>query len=167
MGSGGKKANLAAILEGKGGQQNKQHISEKLSPIPLILNYKYESLHFFISKSQVLWHKEQNSSQLGLLFINVLLQFDEIYFHVHNKNFRDFHTAVSLPKADSEVSERKQQQSEGGSQPQYLVGKNSMLISNSTCKQSKNVKNSQSRKIQSRLKSSLVTLFCLGTHRLF
>ena len=37
VGSGGKNASLAAILEGHGGQQNKQHNSENDSPIPLIM----------------------------------------------------------------------------------------------------------------------------------
>jgi hypothetical protein len=34
--SGGRKANLAAIFDGHGGQQNKQQISLKLRPIPFI-----------------------------------------------------------------------------------------------------------------------------------
>ena len=38
MGSGGRKANLAAIFEGQGGQQNRQQSSVKLRPIPLIFN---------------------------------------------------------------------------------------------------------------------------------
>ena len=37
VGSGGKNANLAAILDGHGGQQNKQHNSENDKPMPLIL----------------------------------------------------------------------------------------------------------------------------------
>ena len=37
VGSGGKKASLAAILDGHGGQQNRQQSSEKDNPIPLIL----------------------------------------------------------------------------------------------------------------------------------
>ena len=37
VGSGGKNASLAAIFEGQGGQQNKQHNSENESPIPLIM----------------------------------------------------------------------------------------------------------------------------------
>ena len=39
MGSGGRNASLAAILEGQGGQQKRQHISLKLSPIPFIMLY--------------------------------------------------------------------------------------------------------------------------------
>ena len=35
--SGGKKASFAAILDGHGGQQNRQHNSENESPIPLIV----------------------------------------------------------------------------------------------------------------------------------
>ena len=38
MGSGGRKASFAAILEGQGGQQKTQQISLRLSPIPFILN---------------------------------------------------------------------------------------------------------------------------------
>ena len=34
--SGGRNASLAAILEGQGGQQKRQHISLKLKPIPFI-----------------------------------------------------------------------------------------------------------------------------------
>ena len=39
VGSGGRNASLAAILEGQGGQQKRQHISLKLSPIPFIMLY--------------------------------------------------------------------------------------------------------------------------------
>ena len=122
--------------------------------------FSYQNHRFFGTKSKTLVN-------LAFCLFMCSCNLTKFIFTYTTKTSVIFHTAVSLPKADSEVSERKQQQSEGGSQPQYLVGKNSMLISNSTCKQSKNVKNSQSRSIQSRLKSSLVTLFCLGTHRLF
>ncbi len=37
VGSGGRNANLAAILEGQGGQQKRQHSSEKDRPMPDIL----------------------------------------------------------------------------------------------------------------------------------
>ena len=39
--SGGRKASLAAILEGQGGQQNRQQISLKLKPIPFIASSGY------------------------------------------------------------------------------------------------------------------------------
>ena len=37
VGSGGRNASLAAILEGQGGQQKRQHSSEKDRPMPDIL----------------------------------------------------------------------------------------------------------------------------------
>ena len=36
MGSGGRNASLAAILDGQGGQQKRQHSSENDRPIPLM-----------------------------------------------------------------------------------------------------------------------------------
>jgi hypothetical protein len=37
--SGGRKASLAAILAGQGGQQNRQQISLRLRPIPFMFGY--------------------------------------------------------------------------------------------------------------------------------
>jgi hypothetical protein len=48
VGSGGKNANFAAILDGKGGQQNKQHNSDKDSPIPLIFMDFFVFTVFFL-----------------------------------------------------------------------------------------------------------------------
>ena len=46
VGSGGKNASLAAILEGQGGQQKRQQISLKLRPILFILFQNKRTKYF-------------------------------------------------------------------------------------------------------------------------
>lgn len=41
MGSGGKKANFAAILDGHGGQQKRQHNSLKVKPFMIFFLYNF------------------------------------------------------------------------------------------------------------------------------
>ena len=82
MGSGGRNASLAAILEGQGGQQKRQHISLKLSPIPFIM--LYWSLRKILSSETLRahWFDREFYSETKYSCLNLRMHF---IFKSHNQ----------------------------------------------------------------------------------
>ena len=82
MGSGGRNASLAAILEGQGGQQKRQHISLKLSPIPFIM--LYWSLRKILSSETLRahWFDREFYSETKYSCLNLRMHF---LFKSHNQ----------------------------------------------------------------------------------
>ena len=81
MGSGGRNASLAAILEGQGGQQKRQHISLKLSPIPFIM--LYWSLRKMLSSETLRSHWfDRSYSETKYSCLNLRMHF---IFKSHNQ----------------------------------------------------------------------------------
>ena len=82
VGSGGRNASLAAILEGQGGQQKRQHISLKLSPIPFIM--LYWSLRKILSSETLRahWFDREFYSETKYSCLNLRMHF---IFKSHNQ----------------------------------------------------------------------------------